>query len=541
MHIARIALLGSLACLVAFFAAVSSGSEPALAQEEAAGSTTTNRANIIFILADDLDFDSALRMPNLHSLLIEQGTSFDNSFISYPLCCPSRSTMLTGLYAHNHDVNGNKPPDGGFLKFRSEGHEEDTIATHLQEGGYRTAFFGKYLNGYPDGDPAHVPPGWDEWYGKLDEQKLYNYRINENGQVVSYDDNTEDFYTDVISKQVADYVRRAAFETTPFFMYVAPTAPHGPASPAERYKEAFAGEKATRPPSFDEEDVSDKPSWIRNTDPLSDKEVSQIDAYYQQRLASTLAVDEMVGLLVQELAAAGKLDNTFIFFTSDNGFEQGQHRIKKGKNRPYEESVRVPLYVRGPGVPAGSKGQLVVNTDFAPTFADLAGVSFAADGHSFASLLYGEDIPWRSAVLLERTSNNTQAFEAIRTRGYKYVEYNNGETELYDLTSDPYELQNISDTANPALLTDLKFRLEALESCTRGSCETTEGFFAANLPSSGGPTSNPAYLVQPGDNLSEIAERFGTSVAILAHANDIQNPNLIVVGQVLYVPANSKH
>jgi arylsulfatase A-like enzyme len=251
-------------------------------------------------------------------------------------------------------------------------------------------------------------------------------------------------------------------------------------------------------------------------------------------------VDEMIASLVQELEAAGKLDNTFIFFTSDNGFEQGQHRIKIGKNRPYEESVRVPLYVRGPGIPSGSKEQLVVNTDFAPTFADLAGVSFPADGRSFVPLLYGEDLPWRSAVLLERTSNNARAFEAIRTQDYKYVEYNDGESELYDLSSDPYELQNISETANPAFVEDLKARLEALKACAGENCRTVEGASSlANLPSSGGPTANPAYLVQPGDTLSEISERFGTPVETIARFNSIEDPNVIFAGQVLYVPVES--
>jgi N-acetylglucosamine-6-sulfatase len=156
--------------------------------------------------------------------------------VDYPVCCPSRATILTGLYTHNHDVTDNVPPDGGFEKFFSEGLKENTIAVRLQEGGYRTAFFGKYLNGYPADDPTHVPPGWNEWYGKLRGQNLYRYRINENGRLASYGNRTEDFYTDVLSKQATDYVKRTALDSRPFFMYVAPTAPHVPATPAERHK-----------------------------------------------------------------------------------------------------------------------------------------------------------------------------------------------------------------------------------------------------------------------------------------------------------------
>ncbi len=244
---------------------------------------------------------------------------------------------------------------------------------------------GKYLNQYPgDEDPSYVPPGSDEWYGKLQEQQLYDYEINENGEVISCGSEEEDFFTDVLSGQATDFVRRAAPEPEPFFAYVAPTAPHGPATPAERHEGAFADEEVPRPPSFGEEDVSDKPSHIQGTERVSEEEASTIDDRYRQRLESMLTVDEMVGSLVEELQAAGELDNTYIFFTSDNGWFQGEHRVRSGKNRPYEESARVPLFVRGPGVPVGLKmDDLALNTDFAPTFAELAGVQFPADGRSF--------------------------------------------------------------------------------------------------------------------------------------------------------------
>src|SRR3954453_8400656 len=366
--------------------------------QEGTGATTrpgvksTAQPNIIFILTDDLDYASAYRFPSINSLLREQGAGFENDFVSYSLCCPSRATILTGLYAHNHDVRGNTPPDGGFQKFYSEGLEKDTIAVRLQQSGYKTALFGKYLNNFPGGAvrATYVPPGWDEWYGKLDEQKLYDYRINENGQVVRYDNNTEDFYTDVLSGQVVDFIRREAADSKPFFMYVAPTAPHMPADPAERHKNAFADEKVPHTPSFDEEDLSDKPSWFKNepslfAHPIISGTIRGIEELlsthnYRKRLGSMLAVDDMVASLVQELKDVGKLDNTFIFFTSDNGWLQGEHHIAAGKVLPYEESVRVPLFVRGPGVPAGSKvDKLVLNTDFASTFADLAGKPYPSD------------------------------------------------------------------------------------------------------------------------------------------------------------------
>jgi arylsulfatase A-like enzyme len=150
----------------------------------------------------------------LNSELIDKGISFENSFISHPVCCPSRTTILTGLYDHNHDVRSNNPPDGGFQKFVSEGLEKNTIASLLQQSGYKTGLFGKYLNGYPGNEgSSYVPFGWDEWYGKLDGQKLYNYRINENGEAVSYGNDTNDFFTDVLSEQVTDFIRRASADS----------------------------------------------------------------------------------------------------------------------------------------------------------------------------------------------------------------------------------------------------------------------------------------------------------------------------------------
>jgi len=470
------ALVGVLvACSAALLLAAGCSSSEA-AQEEGAEAPAT-QPNIVFVIADDLDYASAQKMPAIGSLLAEEGTSFENAFVSHSLCCPSRSTILTGLYAHNSGIKGNKPPDGGFQKFYDEGLEEDTIAARLQEGGYQTAFFGKYLNGYPgDEEPSYVPPGWDEWYGKENEQKLYDYQINENGEVVSYGSETEDFFTDVLSGQATDFVRRAAPEEQPFFMYVAPTAPHGPATPAERYQDAPVEEEAPRPPSFNEEDVSDKPSWRRDTEPLSKEEISEIDTYHQKRLRSMLAVDEMVASLVEELEAAGELDNTYMVFTSDNGWFAGQHRIKEGKDRPYEESARVPLFVRRPGVPVGATvDKLVLNTDFAPTFAELAGSGFSADGRSLTPLLRGEAPPWRSAILLEGfVGKKDHVYGAVRTETHKYVEYGNREEELYDLTNDPYELENVYETSAPSLVENLQARLDALRDCEGDDCREAE-------------------------------------------------------------------
>jgi N-acetylglucosamine-6-sulfatase len=501
----RLALLGILACLAAL---LSAGCLSTAASRPGTGESA-DRPNIIFVLADDLDLASAQKMPKVNSLLVERGATFEEAFVSYPACCPSRATMLTGLYAHNHGVRGNKRPVGGFEKFRDEGREEGTIAARLQENGYRTALFGKYLNHYPErDDPTHVPPGWDEWYAKLGPHEYYDYRLNENGEVVSYGSEEEDYLTDVLSGHATNFVRRAAAEDDPFFAYVAPIAPHNPATPAERHKGAFADEEVPRSPSFGEGDASDKPSWIQDLEPVAKEEGSRIDGHYQERLESMLAVDEMVASLVEELEAAGELENTYVFFTSDNGYHLGEHRLRQGKKTPYEEAARVPLLVRGPGVPAGSTVEdLVLNADIAPTFAELAGLEeFAADGRSLLpliGLIRGEGSPsWRSSVLLEafldgrnagEESNeggddeesvgkngdegsrmDRTAFGAVRTKTYKYIEHETGEKELYDLETDPYELENVYETADPSLIEDLKARLEALRDCEGEGCQEAE-------------------------------------------------------------------
>jgi N-acetylglucosamine-6-sulfatase len=494
-------LLGFLVCSLILLAAGCSSTAALHSGTE----TTTTQPNMILVLADDLDVASVEKMPEINSLLAEEGASFEGSFVSYPTCCPSRATMLTGLYSHNHDVRGNKHPVGGFEKFRDEGLEESTIAARLQEEGYRTALIGKYLNHYPGDDPNHVPPGWDEWYAKMGQFEYYDYELNENGEVVSYGSEEEDYLTDVLSAHVTNFVRQAAAKDDPFFAYVAPIAPHNPATPAERHKGTFADEEVPRSPSFEEEDVSDKPSWIQDLSPIAEKEGSRIDVHHQERLESMLAVDEMLGSLVEELEAAGELENTYIFFTSDNGYHLGEHRLRQGKKTPYEEAARVPLFVRGPGVPAGSTVEdLVLNTDIAPTFAELGGLDgFEADGRSLAPLLSGKEPPsWRSSVLLEAfldgrsareegdeagddeegagkngsegSRMDRTAFWSVRTETHKYVEHEDGEKELYDLKADPYESENAYETADPSLVEDLKARLEALRDCEGVGCREAE-------------------------------------------------------------------
>ena len=235
------------------------GDAPALAQEQEA----PEKPNIVFILADDMRADDFEHMPQTRELLAGQGLTFSNAFVTHSLCCPSRTSILRGQYTHNHQVLTNKDPGGGFEKFQRQGHETSTVATWLQSGGYQTVLLGKYLNGYGLNDPRYVPPGWDEWYGKVDDD-YYDYQLNENGTLVSYGSDNEDYYTDVLADQAYDYVRRAAEDSRPFFIYLASAAPHGPFTPAPRHLDEYPDALAPRPPSFDERDVRDKPAWVRD-------------------------------------------------------------------------------------------------------------------------------------------------------------------------------------------------------------------------------------------------------------------------------------
>jgi N-acetylglucosamine-6-sulfatase len=492
--------------------------------------------NVILILTDDLAVNDlnprALRhMPNLESLLIDKGTTFDNAFVTNSLCCPSRATILRGQYTHNHEILSNDPPRGGFQKFRFLGHENSTMATWVKEQGYRTAFFGKYLNGYKE---TYIPPGWDEWYAVTGN--YLSHTFNENGHLVNYE--PESYYdTDVMSDKASDYITRTAGADPPFFtadrpflMWIGTKAPHQPATPAPRDDDSYPAISLPHPPSFDEKDVSDKPGWVSDNPPLSKEQKRYMEELYRKRLQSMLAVDDMIGDLVGALHDSGELDNTYIVFTSDNGFHLGQHRLGAGKWTPYEEDIRVPLIVRGPGVPEGETlHHMVLNNDLAPTFADLAGSDIPSfvDGRSLVPLLTDDPKPladWRQRFVIEsvaersgvphppfitestvvplltgdplpgnwrRTSAaSAQSSEewgrpwmkALRTKNYLYVDYKTGEHELYDLRKDPYELNNMYATAPPEITQRLEAQLDALRQCSAAQCRAAE----SDQPAEGG-------------------------------------------------------
>jgi arylsulfatase A-like enzyme len=490
----------------------------------AASAVSPGKPNIILVLADDLDASAIQYMPKLKSLITDQGETFTNYFVTESLCCPSRATTLRGQYSHNTEIVGNALPLGGYRKFHQLGEESSTIATWLQDAGYRTLLAGKYMNFYPlKADPLYVPPGWSEFYspvrGKAYDE--YTYTLNENGQEVTYGHKPKDYGTDVYVGKAVDFIQRSARDGEPFFVYLAPYAPHAPYVPAPRHADLFAGLKAPRTPNYNEADVSDKPAYIRDRPPLTQTQQDSIDEDYRLRAQALQAIDEGIEAMVHTLQADGQLDNTYIFFTSDNGYHLGNHRQMVGKVSPYDEEMRVTMIVRGPGVPAGvTLDHLTGNVDLAPTFADLAGARAAdfCDGRSLVPLMgtnppgldqwrqefpfeYGADLvdeagakatpePDIDTDLLEpldrdeleaaalpaekRAGIQVPAFRGIRLQTLSYVEYATGEVELYDLKADPYQLQNLASEAGKKLLTQLSARLQELAACKAEGCRTAE-------------------------------------------------------------------
>lgn len=408
----------------------------------------SGKPNLIVILTDDQRWDSLAVMPNVRRLLAGHGVTFESSFVTTALCCPSRASLLTGLYSRHTGVYGNVPPDGGATAFE----DRSTLAVWLHGAGYRTALIGKYLNDYQRLGQTYIPPGWDHWVtiAQRRQIKFYQYVLNEDGKLARYGRQPRDYSTTVLSQKANDFVKEAA---EPFFLYVTPISPHIPATPAPQDMGKVSPLPPFDPPSLNEANVHDKP-WGGGYPVLGSEDLQSLATLRERTLESLLSVDRLVGTLVATLEEKGVLDRTVVLFTSDNGLLLGEHRLRT-KVWPYEESIRVPLVVRTPWAQAGSTDRhLVLNIDIAPTLADLAGVipPVPVDGQSFAGLLRGRSPPggWRTAFVVEylagaRSRELPPSFEAVRTERYLYVKYENGWRELYDLAKDPHELTSRAD------------------------------------------------------------------------------------------------
>ncbi len=508
-----------------------------------------------------LNGNEEFAMPNTLQMLGEKGITFNRYYTPYSLCAPSRVTLLTGRYAHNNHVQGNVPPNGGWTGFQSRQAYSHNIATWLQGAGYRTIHIGKILNGYGDAPYSpgtEVPPGWSSWHTILNsdtDHYAYGYLLNNNGVVEGPYGNSGSwetreygeiddagcpyaplngkpcyFETDKFNQLAVEELAATSPEQ-PFYMQVDYTSPHGdyrrPAGPqpATRDIGRFAGAPLpdSRAEGFNEGNVNDKPRFIREAPYLSATEIHTYRVYYQNCLAALVSVDEGVKQIIDELGGLGRLQNTYILFTSDNGFFFGQHRLVGGKFLAYEPSTHLPLIIRGPGIkPDTASGQLVNTTDIAPTILELAGVTpdKSIDGTSLVPFMKEPNLRTRRPLLFEsfvETNDVEQDGEAvtgepsaaertaaggargklgvkganppnaaahasvvappknyygIRLGPYKYIEWPDGEKELYDINTDPYELNNIVRDGDYAPIRNfLHNELVRLEECSGRTCQ----------------------------------------------------------------------
>lgn len=481
----------------------------------AASTASAAQPNILFLLTDDQDVTahSLDYMQELHHILREGGTEYLNYFVPTGLCCPSRSTLISGQFCHNTgiwdngDLNNKTHLSGGLKKIIATGLENITVATQLKEAGYETYLVGKYMNGYEDGKADYIPPGWDHWYGMTDTA-YYGPHFSVDGKLLKT--SKETYQTDFISETVQKFIRDRKNEK-PFFMYVSPFAPHGPSLPAKRHANLFSNLSAPRYDSYNpSHDIqSQKPSWIKNLPELDQSQLSSIDEFYRNRLRALQAVDEMLLNFTTLLDKQGELDNTYIFYMGDNGQHLGDFRLPAGKRQAYDTDVRVPFLVRGPGVPKGGRvTEIVMSVDLFPTWMELADGKIPeehiVDGQSITSFLSGKaDMQpaintFRSVALTEMfggSSNmgqrykNMTGFERNRfwnntyqsariingsdwaeNANWMYAEWCTGEREFYNVTEDPHEVHNLIDTMDSVLLTNLSMLLASVANCTGSAC-----------------------------------------------------------------------
>jgi arylsulfatase A-like enzyme len=446
------------------------------------------RPNVVFVMTDDQTASSISYQPNVGRLM-SGGTTFKQAVATFPLCCPSRATYLSGQYSHNHGVIHNAGPFGGYTRF----DHSNSLPLWLQAAGYRTMHVGRYLNGYGVQNPdiTEIPPGWNDWISGTGDS-VFNYRqwqMNENGKILwrPTPDHPDEHQTDFYGRRAAELIDQAAPSQQPFFLSLTFPAPHTGApvdpddppiemmatpSPAPRHRDAFAHLPLPRPPSFDEADVTRKPQLIADRPRLTPEWQAAIQENYQQELESLLSVDEAIGGLIAALERNGELDDTLFIYTSDNGFMHGEHRITREKVFPYDATARIPLVVHGPGVPQDLKlDQLVGNIDWAPTIVEAADATpgRVMDGRSLFELMEDPSRRTGRELVLENGvgANGVPMFRALRNPRYEWIEHKTtGEYELYDLVKDPYELRNLEDLdAYAGIRRALAARLRKLQSC----------------------------------------------------------------------------
>lgn len=463
-------------------------------QSPSAPSATTGASepieNVVLILADDLDWGLFNQVPRL-AALPDRGMTFTNHTVIDSLCCPSRVSILRGQYIHNHKVISNiEATGGGWPTFRRLGEHRDCLPVWLDNAGSTTAMFGKYMNEYPDpGRPDYVPPGWDEWAvptSRGDSYTGFDYGLNENGVVKQYGDSPYEFLNDVLNRKAQSFIRKAP---DGFFMQFSTYSPHKPYATAPRHRNKHTITKVPRTPAYNAIGINE-PAWMKQFYPLSEKRLRKIDKVWAERARSAESFADTVDTVLNTLAATGKDKNTLVVITSDNGYHMGEYRLPKGKRLPYDADTVVPLIMIGPGITPGSRvDDMTSSIDFAPTFTELLGATAPAwvDGRSMTHFIRTGEAPenWRTGALSESLGASTPKdpdwqrfnpprYDALRTKEWLYVQYADGSKTLYNRQSDPYSLNNVYDSTDPLIVSQLQAQTEQLRVCAGESCRVAD-------------------------------------------------------------------
>jgi N-acetylglucosamine-6-sulfatase len=473
----------------------------------AVAASTPSAPNVVIIMTDDQRWDTVTSqyMPRLTNILSQNPSiTYTNSFVPNSLCCPSRASTLTGDYSHTTGVYGNDGQWGGFMSFTAppEGNsvssvnDTTTIGVDMQNAGYRTALIGKYLNGYPYGPRIaqppyyykYVPPGWNRWFS-VHGAVYYSYYAAKNGKRSGYFGTApNDYITGVLSREAIRFIDTPT--TKPFFLYYAPTAPHGPAIPDPRDLGRFHVRDYVQPRSFGKAEAG-APNYIEDHK-WNSTSVRNANRIHKRQLNANYGVDRSIGKIWSELP-----DNTVVLFMSDNGFLWGEHRWN-GKEVPYNESLRIPIMLVGKNLqtslPTGTDScppmysfttscdaRIVLNIDVAPTLEGIAGVT---SGHSFD----GRDMltSARNTFVLEHWWNPVRmpTYCGVRSTDWMYVRYNKVEEPveegLYDENADPWEMHNlaVTDPADPVVAAEL----QTMRDRAAILCRVDGGIYADDWP-----------------------------------------------------------
>ncbi|MBK9739569.1 MAG: sulfatase [Actinobacteria bacterium] len=456
-------------------------------------------SNVVLILADDLDWKLWNEIPRLRALQ-DRGTTFTNYVVSDSLCCPSRTTLFRSQYVHNHQVLSNDVVSGGgWPTFRDRGYATECLPTWLQDAGVTTGLIGKYLNEFPEtpAEAISIQPGWDTFVVPISHGASYtgyNYQLDANGVIQTYGKEPQDFLNDVLDSKAAEFIAAA---DSPFFLELATFTPHLPSPVAPRNVGSHAGAQAPRDAAYGAQ-VENPPSWLVGLPPIGPKKAKELDRLWQQRAESAESIADSYDAVMSALVRSGHDKDTLVLVTSDNGFHVGSYRLQRGKRSAFDTDTVVPLVAIGPDIPAGKiVTQMASATDLAPTISELLAAPAPdwVDGRSLwplldSSIQFGESTAWRTATLSESLGEAQPGdpdfqliapptYRALRTPQWLYVESVNGERELYDRRSDPYELRNVIATTRSDIVSALHEQFVALTTCAGSTCRVAD---AMELP-----------------------------------------------------------